>query len=476
MKKPWSRPVGFLFFLVLLPFPAFSQAVTIDFSRKAGRIRALQGVNAGPLSYRGVVDLSEYFREIAPPLARLHDVPWGNFYAVDVSLVFPDFRDDPRRAENYDFAPTDDYIAALVKAGVPILYRLGESIEHTPRKYRVHPPGDFRKWAEVCCGIVRHYNEGWAGGFQYGIRYWEIWNEPDNKPAMWTGTDEQFLKLFEVTARTIKKGRPGLKVGGPALADAGRLKGGKFVPSRYARLFLSYCRENHVPLDFFSWHRYTKDPSEYAPLAEGVRKMLDQYGFTKTESHLNEWNYLPRGDWRPLTKGGQGLPRQKWLAEMGGPRGAAFDAWVLLALQWEPVDMANFFTADTQMLGLFTPDGVPKKNFYAFKAFRMLLDTPERVRTPRPEKGKVALCAGLGAGGKRAAILLSNFYPGCEPPVLVIRNLPWKGPVRFEVFLLDGKHDLDPVRGGTLDGEGHLPLKELQPPSVALVRLETLRK
>ena len=452
MKRILSRKINNLVLLLLFPAAvSFGEELTLDFSQKDGVIRPLQGVNSGPISYRGVVDLSEYRRSLGIPLTRLHDVPWGNFCAVDISTI-----------------------AAIVKNGTPILYRLGESIEHTPRKYRVNPPKDFQKWAEICCGIIRHYNEGWAHGFNHKIRYWEIWNEPDNKPAMWTGTNEQFLKLFEVTAKAIKSRWPDLEVGGPALANAGKFKNDKFVPSNYARLFLGYCRENGVPLDFFSWHRYTKDPSEYAPRARAVRKMLDEYGFKETESHLNEWNYLPGGSWRGLTKGGQGLPRRRWLAEMSGPKGAAFDAWVLMSLQDAPVDMANFFTADTQMLGMFTDFGVPKKNFYAFKAFRMLLDTPRRIKTPRPAKGTIAVCAGLDAKGSRAGILLSGFYPTPGTTDLVIRNLPWRGPTRFEVFLVDAGHDLEPVRRGVLDPKGRLPLKELKAPSVVLVKLKSL--
>ena len=59
----------------------------------------------------------------------------------------------------------------------------------------MHPPADAAKWAAICVGIIRHYNEGWANGFHHGIRYWEIWNEPENRPAMWTGTDEDYLAL-----------------------------------------------------------------------------------------------------------------------------------------------------------------------------------------------------------------------------------------------------------------------------------------
>jgi hypothetical protein len=60
-------------------------------------------------------------------------------------------------------------------------------------------------------------------------------------------------------------------------------------------------------LDFFSWHRYASDPSDYARRACALRQLLDAHGFTKTESHFNEWNCLPNEDWRPMMKEGQGL-------------------------------------------------------------------------------------------------------------------------------------------------------------------------
>ena len=77
------------------------------------------------------------------------------------------------------------------------------------RRYRIDPPKDFGKWARICEHVIRHYNEGWADGFHYGITYWEIWNEPDNGPTvarnqMWTGTAEQYYELYDVTARHLK--------------------------------------------------------------------------------------------------------------------------------------------------------------------------------------------------------------------------------------------------------------------------------
>ncbi len=469
MKAKWSCAL-LAWLLPSAPVLAAAELV-VNFAQTNGAIRALHGVNAGPLCSRGLVDLSAYHQELSLPLARLHDVPWGNFEAVDISTIFRDFRNDAADPASYSFAQTDDYLAATLRASGPVLYRLGESIEHTPHKYRVHPPADFAKWSEIASNLIRHCNEGWAGGFHHGIRYWEIWNEPDNKPAMWTGTDEQFLAFYATAATTLKKRWPELRVGGPGLANAGRFQNGKFKPSAYLLRFLKHCRENQVPLDFLSWHRYTKDPSEFARLIRSMRQVLDAEGFTRTESHLNEWNYLPRDDWKPLTTGGQGVMRDEWLAEMHGPRGAAFAAWTLISFQGEPLNMANFFTSDNQVLGMFNANGVPEKNFYAFKAFRALLDTPRRVQTPPCGSGKPAVCAGLNQDNTRAAILLSSFFPGDDAPTLALRGLPWQTPSWFDVYLVNESHSLDKVRSGVVPKDAPLPLPEAKAPAVVLLQL-----
>ena len=47
------------------------------------------------------------------------------------------------------------------------------------KPYHTFPPKDPEKWARICEHIIRHYTEGWADGYHYNIRYWEIWNEPE---------------------------------------------------------------------------------------------------------------------------------------------------------------------------------------------------------------------------------------------------------------------------------------------------------
>ena len=191
--------------------------LAIDAASPGGSIRALQGVNSGPLHYGDLIDLSDRHREIGVTFTRLHDCHWPVADVVDIHILFPDFKADPARIESYDFRRTDDYIQSIVNVGSGIVFRLGESIEHTQRKYHVHPPADAEKWAAICVGVVRHYNQGWGNGFRHNIRYWEIWNEPENRPAMWTGTDEQYFRMYAAAAKAIKRASPGVCVGGPAL-------------------------------------------------------------------------------------------------------------------------------------------------------------------------------------------------------------------------------------------------------------------
>ncbi|MBN1419440.1 MAG: hypothetical protein JXP34_11730 [Planctomycetes bacterium] len=445
--------------------------IAVDFASDLGRIRPLHGGNCGPIAEGETIDLSAHYREVGFPYIRLHDCHWPNPDVVDIHVLFPEFGADPERPESYDFSRTDDYIRSILQTGARIVFRLGESIEHSRKKYHVHPPADAAKWAQVAIGVIRHYNEGWAGGFRHGIRYWEIWNEPENRPAMWTGSDEDYFRLYEAASKAIRARFPDVKVGGPSLGYTGKVEGGRFVPGDFLIRFLDRVKERDLPLDFFSWHLYTTDPSECVTRAIGIRAALDARGLRGTELHFNEWNYLPGDDWTPLSIQGQGFARERFFREMGGAPGAAFTAGVLLRLQDSPVDVANFYRSDAGGFGLFTPHGVPTKAFHAFRAFRRLLDTPLRLACRGAEPGRLAVCAGTNAARTEIGILIGRLGSASDPVRLSIQNLPGSGSARFEVFVIDAKRDLEKVREGEWP-EAPLDLgPDLAPPAVCLVRI-----
>lgn len=464
-----------LLVLLLASFAARGAEWTVDFARTNGNFRALHGGNNGPLGYGELVDLTPQFLELAIPLVRLHDSAWPYPDIVDIHAVFPDFAADPDSPASYRFGPTDDYLRALTNAGPRIVFRLGESIEHAKRKRYVHPPADPAKWAAICAGVVRHYNEGWADGLKLGIQYWEIWNEPENRPAMWTGTPEEYFRLYAVTAKALKARWPELKVGGPSLGYQGKFGAeGSLEPSDFLRDFVRSIRAEAAPLDFFSWHLYTDDPAEAARRAHAVRRWLDGNGFPQTESHLNEWNYLPGNDWSPMTAG-QGATREAWYARQGGADGAAFIVATLLRLQDAPLDAANFYSTDNQPFGLFTLHGAPKKNFHAFRAFRQLLDTPVRVTVASPGIRDGTVAAGLNHGRSVAHVLVTRPASASgDSTTLRLQQLPWPGNSLCEVRELDVRSDLDVTRSVPLD-DGALRMAAGAGAHVWLVRLTPAR-
>jgi DUF1680 family protein len=444
------------------------QTITVDFSATCGTLRPLHGINKGPLGPNGLVDLTLAQKRLRIPSTRLHDCHHPNPTVVDMHAVFPNPDADPTVPENYDFRETDEYIAAVRASGAEVIYRLGQSIEHQTVKRHVHPPRDPARWAAACAGIVRHYNQGWANGFHYGIRYWEIWNEPENRPVMWTGTDAQFLELYQATSRLLRSQFPDIKIGGPGFGYCGAFDGKELKPSEFCAALLDLCRRETLPLDFFSWHCYTNNPAELAARAVAVRRMLDAAGFTKTESHLNEWNYLPGNSWDVLSRNAEPETRQRASDQMAGADGGAFLAASLVELQDAPVDVCNFYHGETGGFGLFTEVGMPTKNYYAMLAFSRLLDTPKRVRATGAVPGKLAVAAGISDEKTSAAVLVANLT-GAEELRLTLTHLPWDSDASIKIGIVDGQHSLEPLVDQP-HAASVLTLK-LPPPSVALITL-----
>jgi len=451
-------------------------SVAIDFARPSGKIRALHGVNNGPVMWGYADDVTKYHVDAGFPSTRLHDAHWPSPDVVDVPCIFPIFDADADDPKYYCFTKTDAYLAPIVKHGSRITYRLGTSIENRLRNVikpgvNNHPPKDYAKWAKICINIIRHYNEGWANGYHYNIKYFEIWNEPDGV-GTWTGTMEQYFKLYEVAAKAIKAHDPSLKVGGPVMGGP--------IPFD-TEPFLTYCRDRKLPLDFYAWHYYTDAPSELARVAILARAFLDKYGFKNAESHLTEWHYImPPGlpDLGPVESLGDPQPKKmadirKYFAEMRGPKGASFTATALMLLQDTPLDMSNFYAADTNPWSMFDECGIPGRVYYVFLAFHQLTKTPNRVACEKQgdPQSKVTLCAGVSDDRKTASILVSNFAATPHKLSLRLQNLPLPQPVQVETFAVDATHAFASLGKTTWKRDESTLTLELPDHAVYLVRL-----
>ncbi len=303
------------------------------------QIKELHGVNCAPYNKRAGDDqqrIFKFFEYLGCPRSRLHDCcgTYGGTYFIDVPNIFRDFDADENDPRSYDFHYSDEYIRAIIRSGANVVYRLGVTIEWGSKKYTIAPPKDYAKWARVCEHIIRHYNEGWADGHEWGIEYWEIWNEPEN-PPMWSGTKEEFFELYNVASKYLKACFPNIKIGGYgssgmyAVFIEGMNDFYKSFPVWFVD-FLEMVKREGCPLDFYSWHIYTDNLSHIVSSANFVRKKLDEYGFTNCESHLNEWNYGAEG---------------KQFEDKDTMVGASFVTAAFALMQEAPIDLAQYYVA-----------------------------------------------------------------------------------------------------------------------------------
>ena len=393
-------------------------SVLIDLSKKLGKIKPVHGVNSGPRTKVFTYDASPLFEEIGIPYSRLHDVeyPYGSGEFVDMHCVFPNFDADENDSASYNFGLTDCYIKAALDVGTDIIYRLGESIEHAPVKRHIFPPKDYAKWARIAEHVIRHYNEGWADGHNWNLTCWEIWNEPDLDAACgpnrkcWGGTPAEFHDFYETAAKYLKSCFPDLKIGGPALA--GNVK--------WASDFLRVMHEREVPMDFFSWHRYTGDPRAFSEGAKVFRTLMDECGYADAEMLLDEWNYMENWGNQPES-----------FRKLVGIRGAAFCAASLIEMQKSSVDAAAYFEADVvkEWCGIFEVGDMaigslgagvgqcrlkPRKPYAAFRDFGRLYRIGTEVFS-ESDNENVYVCAAANDEDICAVIAVRDIEEGeCE--------------------------------------------------------------
>ena len=425
-----------------------------------GRIKPLHGVNnAARLTDYG--ELLPDFCRLQPPFVRLHDTggPYGGSRYVDVANIFPDFDADENDPASYDFLLTDCYIRPLVEAGMEVFYRLGATIEHEPKKYRTVPPKDLAKWARVCEHIVRHYNDGWADGFHFNIKYWEIWNEPDGlNPACepfgcpnWQGTAQDYYELYALTAKEIKTKHPDVLVGGySSCYILGSFHDGGWFPGDVSFFtgFLAYIKQSGAPLDFFSWHGYLGRQyiDKVAIESDFVDQMLTEYGFGSALRFDTEWNcniHESAGENRRIEN----------YVNYRNEKGASHCAAALFKMQRCKIDAAMYYDAQLWCAygALFeVPSLKPTKAWHALKAFGELYALGTWLKSTDAEH--IYTCA--AGDGERALLCLANVSDSAETIAL---DSPLVSTAQVRIFVLDKTRDFAIIYEGTLPEQLELP-------------------
>ncbi|HEY3760499.1 MAG TPA: glycoside hydrolase [Verrucomicrobiae bacterium] len=167
-------------------------------------------------------------------------------------------------------------------------------------KGNVTPPKSYDKWGQLVRNLVTHLQERY-GHDEVASWYFEVWNEPDLYNGFWTGSKDDYFKLYTVTANAVESVSPDYRVGGPATAKG-----------EWDKSFLDYCAANNVPIDFVSTHCYgvksgylddtgnrgtviDSDPNSVIGRMTGERNMIDHSPLPHLPLHFTEWSsaYTP---------------------------------------------------------------------------------------------------------------------------------------------------------------------------------------
>lgn len=256
-----------------------AKQLSVNLNQLTGKtINTFGGINSGPLNTITNLDYSVKYQEMGVNFIRTHDVPGD---ACDISRIFPDFNKSPFDSTAYNFGLADTVIKAMKLLNADVLFRFGESGSNDPNKY--NPPVDYDKWAQVCVQIVKHYNQGWNKGFNYNIKHFEIYNEPDI-PVLWKGTHQDYIRLYRITSKKLKAYDPSLKIIGPVTSSS--IYGFMLLEE-----FMDSVQTYNLPVDYISYHHYnTLNPYNFKLVNDTIHKLMAKYGLSNLKTMVTEWS------------------------------------------------------------------------------------------------------------------------------------------------------------------------------------------
>jgi len=340
---------------------------------------------------------------------------------------------------------------ALASSGQKIFYWQGNTSIPKPQA-----------WKELVSAFIQHLEARYG---QAEVRNWffEVWNEPNLAGFFEGGKLEDYLALYDDTARSIKAIDPLLRVGGPATAGAA------WVPE-----FLAHVAQSGAGVDFVTTHTYGVDsgfldekgvddtklsPSPDAIIGD-VRRVREQIAaspFPKLPLYFSEWStsYTPRD----LVHDSY-ISAPYILSKLKGTQGLVqgMSYWVYSDLFEEPGPPDTPFHGG---FGLLNREGIRKPAYFAYKYLHALqgkeIALEDRQATAATDGAAVRV---LVWDFQQPEQTLSNrsFYGRVQPAVLA-------APVTLRLrHLAPGKYRLQLHRTGFRANDAYTAYLEMGAP------------
>lgn len=330
----------------------------------------------------------------------------------------------------------------------------------------VTPPKDYQKWIDLVKALLEHWTQRY-GEKEVASWYFEVWNEPNLKGGFFTGTQQDYFKLYKETAIAIKSVSASYRVGGPATA------GNAWIPE-----MIDFCAQQKVPVDFISTHDYgvkqgfldatgnagtvlSQDRHAVADHMRHSKKQIMQSVMPNLELHYTEWSasYTPSD---PIHDSYHEAAYILNTVKRAAPDVNSMSYWTFTDIFEEAGPRAMPFHGG---FGLMNYQDIKKPAYYAFKYLNQLGNTELLCADSS------ALVCKDGNGGVQG--LVWNFtidHPGdsVNNQVFYKRLLPSKAlaPVQFKLHgLKPGKYLVSIYKTGYYANDPYSVYFEMGSPS-----------
>lgn len=195
----------------------------------------------------------------------------GNSSGPDLKWGFTDaYQEDKKGKPVYNWIVVDSIVDTYLRLGMKPLMEIGfmpEDLSSRPEPYAhnwskggnlwtgwTYPPKDYNKWRELVYQWVKHSVERY-GKEEVTTWLWEVWNEPDIQ--YWSGTFEEYCKLYDYAADGLKRACAECTIGGPHTTSPRSDKARKYLGD-----FITHCLRGKnyatgktgAPLQYIGFH------------------------------------------------------------------------------------------------------------------------------------------------------------------------------------------------------------------------------
>ena len=188
---------------------------------------------------------------------------------------------------NYDFSKLDQVVNSIVATGAtPLLSISYTTADMASNNQNAGEPKDWNTWYNLVKATANRYS------VQKGIQgiYYEVWNEPDLFGGWHYGKNPNYTTLYIQTAKGVRDGAAGssFKVGGPATTA---------YYTNWIKSLIKTSAAYNLPLDFISWHKYSKNMEDFDKDINSLTELLSNYpDYMNIEKIITEIGPNPEPD------------------------------------------------------------------------------------------------------------------------------------------------------------------------------------